>query len=46
MIILVLIILLVFLFDFAKLRKQNETMIEQNEKIIELLGEISEKDHA
>lgn len=46
MIIFVLIILIVFLFDFTKLRQQNETMIEQNEKIIELLGEINEKDHA
>lgn len=46
MIIFVLIILIAFLFDFTKLRQQNETMIEQNEKIIELLEEINEKDHA
>ncbi|MBM7553520.1 hypothetical protein JOC33_002427 [Thalassobacillus pellis] len=35
----VIIILIVFLFDFAKLRKQNETMIEQNKRIITLLEE-------
>ncbi|WP_285876931.1 hypothetical protein [Fictibacillus phosphorivorans] len=39
----ILIILLVFLFDMAKFRKQNETMIEQNEKMIELLREIKDK---
>ncbi|WP_275950921.1 hypothetical protein [Cytobacillus citreus] len=38
-----LIILLVFVFDFAKIRSQNETMIEQNEKIISLLEEIKNK---
>jgi uncharacterized membrane protein len=33
------IILLVFMFDFTKLRQQNEKMIEQNDKIISLLEE-------
>ncbi|MGP4075505.1 hypothetical protein [Halobacillus sp. K22] len=36
---LVLAILLIFLFDFHKFRKQNEQMIQQNERIIELLEE-------
>ena len=38
-----LIILLVFVFDFSKMRSQNETVIEQNEKIISLLEEIKNK---
>ncbi|WP_186326731.1 hypothetical protein [Cytobacillus oceanisediminis] len=33
------IILLVFMFDFTKLRQQNEKMIEQNDRIISLLEE-------
>lgn len=37
------VILIIFLFDFTKLRKQNQTMIEQNEKIISLLEEIKDK---
>jgi hypothetical protein len=37
------IILLVFLFDMAKFRKQNQTIIEQNEKVISLLKEIKNK---
>ncbi|WP_275296774.1 hypothetical protein [Bacillus sp. REN10] len=37
------IILFIFLFDFAKIRQQNKTMIEQNEKIISLLEEIKNK---
>ncbi|WP_276516610.1 hypothetical protein [Fictibacillus nanhaiensis] len=41
--ILIAIIFVVFLFDFAKLRKQNQTMIEQNEKVISLLKEIKNK---
>lgn len=40
MIILVIIILFVFLFDFAKIRQQNQTIIEQNEKVISLLEDI------
>lgn len=36
-------ILLVFLFDFTKLRKQNQTIIEQNEKIISILKKIENK---
>lgn len=39
----VIVLLIVFLFDFAKIRKQNETVIEQNEKIISLLEEIKNK---
>ncbi|MGD6963567.1 MULTISPECIES: hypothetical protein [unclassified Fictibacillus] len=37
------IILIVFLFDAAKIRKQNETVILQNEKMIALLEEIKNK---
>jgi hypothetical protein len=37
------IFLLIYSFDFTKFRKQNQTMIEQNERIIELLEEIKEK---
>lgn len=40
---LVVAILLVYLFDFTKLRKQNHTIIEQNEKVITLLEEIKNK---
>ena len=40
---LLLVILLVFLFDFTKLRKQNQTIIEQNEKIISILKKIENK---
>lgn len=36
-------LLLIFSFDFTKLRKQNETMIEQNDRIISLLEEIRNK---
>jgi preprotein translocase subunit YajC len=38
--IILIIILLVFMFDFTKLRQQNDRMIEQNEKMISLLEEI------
>ena len=41
--ILIVIILFVYLFDFTKLRRQNETIIEQNEKMISLLEEIKHK---
>lgn len=40
MLIFIAVILIVFLFDFTKLRKQNDTIIEQNEKIISLLEEM------
>ena len=40
---LVAIILLVFLFDFVKLHKQNDALIKQNEQVIELLKEIKDK---
>ncbi|WP_256519490.1 hypothetical protein [Domibacillus sp. A3M-37] len=43
MIILVIIILFVFLFDFAKIRQQNQTIIDQNEKVISLLEDIKNK---
>lgn len=36
-------ILIVFVFDFAKIRRQNQTVIEQNDKIINLLEEIKNK---
>jgi hypothetical protein len=36
------IIMIVFLFDFTKFRKQNEMMIKQNNQIISLLNEIKE----
>lgn len=36
-------ILLVFLFDFVKLHKQNDTLIKQNEQVIELLKDIKNK---
>lgn len=39
----ILIILLVFMFDMAKFRKQNQTIIEQNEKVIFLLEQIKNK---
>jgi uncharacterized membrane protein len=39
----IIIILLVFMFDMAKFRKQNQTIIEQNEKVISLLKEIKNK---
>ncbi|TXL65737.1 hypothetical protein FHP05_06340 [Cerasibacillus terrae] len=38
--ILIVFILIVFLFDFTKFRKQNNTIIEQNEQIIALLEKI------
>lgn len=39
----VLVVLIVFLFDFAKIRNQNQTLIVQNEKIISLKEEIKNK---
>ncbi|WP_179152007.1 hypothetical protein [Oceanobacillus senegalensis] len=35
--------LLLYSFDFTKLKQQNETIIEQNEKIISLLEEMKKK---
>lgn len=43
MIIFITIILIVFLFDFSKIRSQNQTLIEQNDKIISLLEENNKK---
>lgn len=43
LIIFITIILIVFVFDFARIRKQNDTVIEQNEKIISLLDEIKQQ---
>jgi uncharacterized membrane protein len=40
--IIITIVLLVFMFDFTKLRQQNEKMIEQNDEIISLLKELTE----
>ncbi|WP_171016790.1 hypothetical protein [Pseudalkalibacillus caeni] len=39
----IVVILIIFLFDFTRLRKQNADMIEQNEKIIALLEDIKNK---
>ena len=39
----IIVILFVFLFDIVKLRKQNETIIAQNEKVIALLEKIGNK---
>ncbi|GAA0415847.1 hypothetical protein GCM10008934_03530 [Virgibacillus salarius] len=39
----IMIILIVILFDFVKIRNQNDTIIEQNEKVISLLEEIKNK---
>ncbi|CAM3723551.1 hypothetical protein [Mesobacillus thioparans] len=39
MTIIIAILLFAFMIDFTKLRKQNEKMIEQNDKIISLLEE-------
>lgn len=44
MLIFITVILIVFLFDFTRVRKQNDKVIEQNEKIISLLEEIKNKD--
>lgn len=41
--IIITIVLLVFMFDFTKLRQQNEEMIEQNEKMISLLEELAKR---
>lgn len=43
MVIILAIFLLIFSFDYTKFRKQNQTMIEQNERIIKLLEEIKNK---
>lgn len=39
----IMIILIVILFDFVRIRNQNDTIIEQNEKVITLLEEIKNK---
>lgn len=43
LVIFILVILIVFSFDFVKIRKQNQTVIEQNDRIISLLEEIKNK---
>jgi len=43
LVIILAIFLLIFSFDYTKFRKQNQTMIEQNERIIKLLEEIKNK---
>ncbi|WP_164462134.1 hypothetical protein [Bacillus sp. FJAT-42376] len=40
MVFLITIILIVFLYDFTKLRQQNKEMIEQNKKIMSVLEDI------
>lgn len=37
------IFLLLYSFDFTKLRQQNETLIKQNDRMISLLEEIKNK---
>jgi hypothetical protein len=37
------VVLVVFLYDFTAIRKQNNTIIEQNGKLISLLEEIKDK---
>ncbi|MGM0845127.1 MAG: hypothetical protein ACQEUT_09130 [Bacillota bacterium] len=39
----VIIILIIFLYDFTKMVKQNDTLIEQNKEIISLLDDIKYK---
>jgi len=41
----ILVLLLVFSYDFTGLKKQNKTMIEQNERMITLLEEIKNKNN-
>lgn len=43
LLIFVIVVLIVFVFDFAKIRRQNQTVIEQNDKIITLLEDIKSK---
>ncbi|QHE61595.1 MULTISPECIES: hypothetical protein [Rossellomorea] len=43
MIMVLAVFLLIFSFDFTKFRKQNQTMIEQNERIISLLEDIKKE---
>lgn len=43
MIMVLAVFLLIFSFDFTKFRKQNQTMIEQNERIIALLEDIKKE---
>lgn len=41
---LIFIILIVYLFDFTKMRTQNDKLIEQNDQIISLLADIKKQD--
>ncbi|MGP4073606.1 hypothetical protein ACTWQB_13735 [Piscibacillus sp. B03] len=43
LLIFIIVILIVFLFDFTKFRQQNNQLIEQNEKIIALLEDLNNK---
>ena len=43
MIMVLAVFLLIFSFDFTKFRKQNQKMIEQNERIISLLEDIKKE---
>ncbi|MDQ0231702.1 hypothetical protein [Metabacillus malikii] len=43
MAIFIVIILLIYLYDFTKLRSQNAKIIEQNDKIISLLEQLNKK---
>jgi hypothetical protein len=42
----IILFLLIFSFDFTRIRKQNDKMIEQNERVIELLEEMKKKEGA
>ncbi|WP_286365380.1 hypothetical protein [Rossellomorea vietnamensis] len=39
----IIIILIIFLYDFTKMVKQNDTLIEQNKEIISRLDDIKNK---
>jgi hypothetical protein len=44
--IVIILFLLIFSFDFTRIRKQNGKMIEQNERMIELLEEMKRREGA
>ncbi|WP_194709654.1 hypothetical protein [Radiobacillus deserti] len=43
LIVFVIIILIVFLYDLTKIRQQNDTLIDQNERVISLLKEMKDQ---
>jgi hypothetical protein len=40
----IILFLLIFSFDFTRIRKQNDKMIEQNERVIELLEGMNKRE--